>query len=398
MKAAPLLIAVVTAALPAQQHEVGKRSIALSNPTSKGSPTLYSTVFYPATSTGIGTPLLPRQTAYPLAVFLPGFIAYGWMYVELGHHLAASGYIAVMSDGPLKNLDLQVEDGVALLAALQKENERQGSFLAGALDTDRAALIGHSSGASNVFRVLARNPGYRLGVPLAPFLGQDGKFLDPYFPKIAVPMVMISGAGDKITPWGSHAYKAFKECAYRHIKLFYLMNESCNHMTVAAWINGRPIDREIFGNSMLVVTGALDHFLQEDPRALDAVLGEKAEGAKYFRSLFLQLEEPVLFKRGSEALGGAVEFEIAWEGGLGAHMWAASRTRIRTPAGWWLLDLATFGVVHSGMIERDKRLTFRLPIPKDPALRGLVVPLQGIAVWQGARFKLTGGVDLVIPR
>ncbi len=377
----PLVACLLGGAVASQTFPVGVRGFGLVNPTKTGSRILTSTVFYPAKSLGPRAPLLPRKGGYPIVVFLHGFTLSGWMYVELGYALASRGYIGVMADTAPKDLDLQIADGVAVLAALARENSRPGAFLAGALDTKHAAVMGHSTGGSNVVHVLANNPGYRAGIALAPFIGYDQKYVERVAPKVRVPLLILNGANDKITPYKKHAQVVFDQVTNsRDLIVFHLLNKDCNHMTVAAWLSGRPpIAREVFELSQRIVGGFLDTFLRDAPRGLDRVAGRTARAEPRMQAISLRAQRPFYFKVGGDDVPGTnATFQVIAETGFALHFLAGKRANIATSIGTLRLDPATTIFAGFTPIGASKLSLFRIPVSKDPRLRGAVLPLQVI--------------------
>jgi dienelactone hydrolase len=165
-------------------------------------------------------------------------------------------------------------DGKAWLAGLEQENASSSSFLSGAVDMQRIAILGHSVGGANVFRVLAEEPRYRVGACFAPMITPPN-----YALQVRQPLAVIVGEGDLVTPPATHARPNWDLVQpYSGVKLYYLLDPTANHLNVAlgAEPGGTVIDRAIFERCSDVALSFVDHYLTGDSHAFDRCVGSEA--------------------------------------------------------------------------------------------------------------------------
>lgn len=392
------VVSLVLAAVALGQHPVGERSTSFLNPTNKGSRQLDATVYYPARSFGQNAPPLLRPGGYPTLVFLHGFNARGKDYIDLGAALAQHGYVIVMQDTATSNLELQVLDGIAMYPALERANVRTSEFLRGMFDTKRMAVGGHSTGASNTFRVLADNPGYLTGIAVAPWVG-DPNYLNRHAPRVREPMLTVVGKGDRIAPWQRHALHVFGQTtSYSQIKILHLLDDRCNHSSTIAWAKSSdPITKRVFENAVRVVRSMLDHYLRGDKSAFDRVIGGDARNQEFFSDVRFEIESPQYWKAGEEKIGTPFKAVIVARPGLGIHMFAKTVVEIQTPLGLWILDPATTNLLFVGTVGTEQQLPLQIQIPNDLNLVGLFIPFQAVANGRNG-LALTPGLRLGITR
>ncbi|MFQ5506156.1 MAG: hypothetical protein ACE5F1_15390 [Planctomycetota bacterium] len=380
---------------------MGYKDVLFPNTTARGTRVLDARVVYPSTKLGPDTPIIKKAGGYPVFVFMPGWNLFGKTYVEIGYQMAISGYVAVMLNSGRGNAFLQVDDCIALFTALEKETAKSSVFFSDAFDMKHSAVGGHSSGAGNVARVLAENPGYLAGVSLAPWIGHGGSHTKDHAPKVRVPLILMNGLGDTLTNWKTHALELFNQATgFTGIKMLYLMNKESTHMNVAAWTfpTSTPRDKELFDLTFSVVIGFLDYYVKGDPRSLDFAVGRTARAQKRLVQLYIETETPTLFKSGPEEIGKTMSFHVLSEPGVGIFQYALKRASIRTPIGLLLLDPATLGTGSLGPVNQGRLLSFDLPVPALSYLRGLVLPFQALAPTRSSPFRYTGSVDLRVAR
>ncbi len=385
------LIALLFLALPAGTlhaqalYKVGFRAAKFPNPTNSGSKSLDCTLYYPARTQGKNAALLPRKGGWPVVVFLHGWRKYGYHYVEVGFALASSGWIAVLSDTAPANLNLQIQDGRALHPALVKENKTSTSWLAGALDTSNMALAGHSTGATNLFFILANNPGYSCGVSYGPWLGLDLKYGLTVMPKVTAPVLLLSGMGEKITPWKPHGKGAYDRLTgVQGLKCLFVLDKDGDHYNIVAYVlRGRPADKQVFETTHRAVSGFLRYVQGGDEKALASVLGGTARRSAKFGGLFATNPRPLYFQSGSTAIGTVSHLEVVALPGPALHLFSIRKGSLKTSWGTLLLNplyLGFFGptpVGASGWFD----LSFRLP--NDPKLRGMTFYFQALGASKG---------------
>ncbi len=402
----PLLLASLLAALCAGSrvlraqttYKVGFRAEKFANPTSSGSRSLACTIYYPATAQGKGTPLLPKAGGWPVVVFLHGWTKYGYHYVEIGYAYAAAGWIAVLSDTAPADLALQIKDGSALYPALVKANASATSWLKGALDTRRMVLAGHSTGATNLFFVLANNPGYAAGVSYGPYLGTDLKYGASVMPKVKAPVLLLSGKGEKITPWRPHAKGAYDRLTgVQGLKALYLLDKDGDHYNIVAYvIRGRPADKAVFDTTHRAVLGFLRFVQLGREEGLDAVIGTSARKAAKFGGLFATAPEPLYFRTGPTAIGSRTHLQLFAAPGPALHLFSIGKSSLATNWGVLLLDPLTIGAFGPTTVGSTGLQDLSFQVPLDPKLRGLTFFFQALAATPRRGHRLSNRTSLPI--
>lgn len=151
----------------------------------------------------------PRQAAGPCpgVVFMPGYTS-DYLHptrprdetavTQWARLLASHGFVVMFVNSAAIATDGPGEKAVALLDAvdaLAAESTRAGSPIHGVLQADRIAVMGHSYGAAGALLAADRgsNPRIRAVLALSPVpLGRGpGRF-----PGVAVPTLIMAGAGD----------------------------------------------------------------------------------------------------------------------------------------------------------------------------------------------------------
>ncbi|MEZ5963946.1 MAG: hypothetical protein R3F56_08895 [Planctomycetota bacterium] len=375
-------------ALAAQAYPVGSRALTFANPTGRGTPSLTTTTWYPAQTSGTNVPLLPRPGGWPVAVFLHGFAALGSLYAPLGEHLAAAGYVAVFANTAQFSGPTLVLDGLALFPALANANAEVGGFLFGALDMTRVGLCGHSMGGGGTLDVLAQNPGYRAGVCLAPVTSANAG-------AVAVPVAVVHGAGDTIVPaaQGEANYRA--ATAVTGVRCFSLLDGSTTHTNVTGFLLISATDRAVFAHAANLVTGFFDRYLDDDATGLEDVLGPRARAQPRLVRIDVEVRGPELWMSGRPAPGQVVTSTLAAEPGAAALLAAAAPARLTTPFGDLLLDPASTVLVAVGTTGIDRLWLLTLAIPNDSGLLGVRLPFQALGT-VAAGLRLSGSFTLEI--
>lgn len=391
---------------PAAPAQVGWRDDAFANPTTSGSSALLARVHYPATQAGQNAPLRSRAGGYPIVVFLHGYGGLGRNYPDLGDRLAAAGFIAVLSDTARIELQVQRDDGIALLAALRQENARTASFWFGSLDTARAAVCGHSMGGGNTVRVLSANPGYRAGICFAPFNGLESttsgvfSFAELHAPRVAVPLLILHGEGDTTLDWQRTAQAYYdKANGYTGMKVFVRLDGDCTHMNVAR-LDGSStaVDRAVFQRSLDSAVGWLAAQLEGRAEGLEQVVGPALRAEPRLAQLQSAVRRPALWSDGPALLGGTVGLRLAGEGGPAVLLIAAAPADLPTPFGRLRLDPATTVWLNTAAIPAGGLQRTDVPIPNDPLLLGARAWLQGAAQTDGVGLRLSNAIELVVTR
>ncbi|HHI80546.1 MAG TPA: hypothetical protein ENK02_11255 [Planctomycetes bacterium] len=381
---------LLSSALAAQAtFQVGYRDVVLTNPTATGSRKLACRIAYPAVTSGKDAPMVGRIGGWKTCVFLHGFNSLGRQYTELAYRFASKGWILVLSDTAQTDFKLQIEDGKALLPALEWENKRKGSPFYRSMKVDRVALLGHSFGGANIFHVLAANPGYVAGVSYSPYLGKNTDYVKKVAPLIRVPMLVIGGAGEKIAPWKTHAKASFDQLSsFLRFKIFYLCNQNADHYNLVAWVlRAKKVDREVFDNSQDIAQSFLEFVQHGDPMAIDEFAGPTARREKHFQALESDVEEPLYFRTGSDKIGGRVEFHTIARLGLAVHWFAFRPSLLQTPFGVLRLDPLSLSLLGQTLVPANGWSRSGLVLPNSSSLRGLKIYFQVLAAGRkGYRF------------
>jgi pimeloyl-ACP methyl ester carboxylesterase len=382
------LVLAAAPALPAQgPYAVGVRDVSLPNPTGQGSASIACRVHHPAASPGTNVPVLAQPGGWPVVVFLHGFAAVGNNYALLGDALAAAGYVAVMHNTMQFDNQGQEYDGRALYPALVAANQTPGGPFVGSLDMTRAGLCGHSMGGGNVGNVLARNPGYRCGIALAPVTPRGTNAA-----LVQVPMAIVVGTGDTIAPLATYSQPYYDALTgWRELKALYVLNNECNHTNLTGFaLFGTAASSPVFERAKSVALGMLLAWLSGNSSGLEAVVGLAARAEPRLVSLAHRWQRPAIWPAGILRPGAATRVSIGSEvgpcGGLAAATFAAAP--LPTVFGDLLLDAATAFVAFSGAAGPEYRFDGSVAVPNTPAMLGLNVPLQAYGTVPGGTLAL----------
>ncbi|MEZ5987924.1 MAG: hypothetical protein R3F30_02110 [Planctomycetota bacterium] len=382
MRLLPFLAVLLCAPLAAQTpYPVSYKDFAFSNTTSKGSKSLLARVFYPAKTQAPDQPLLTRTGGWPTIMFMHGYQKYGNQYWELAYWAASTGRVIVLADTAPDDLQLQIDDAIAIYPSLVAANKDSKSFLYGAMRTDRMILSGHSTGAAHVFHVLADNPGYIAGISYGPFLGFDLKYTQSVTPKVKVPVLILSGTGEKITPWQQHALGAFNQLtSFEGIKLLYLLGAECNHYNVIAYQLGTTTDKECFDAIHETVGGFVDFIVDQDPQTLEQVCGEASRQRKRWYGTFIDVVEPYEWRTGSLSIGKLARIQVAAKPGQAFHMLAFGNP-VALPTTWGILRCDPISIAFLGFqpVPTSGHQVLPMLIPNLPGLKGLPFVFQVLA-------------------
>lgn len=211
-------------------YGVGIRTVTLvdtSRPTAAnglypGAPdrTLVTDVWYPTVpNAGDDVPnaaIVPTGGPFPLIVRAHGFSAFRKDSRYLMRQLASWGYVVVVPDFPLSNLNApggpvlsdvgaQAGDLSFLIDTYLAENADPASFLFGRIDPDAIGAIGHSLGGATVllatYHATLLDPRIDATIVLSPL---GCVFLDNFFDTSTVPLLIEAGTVDMITPYASN--------------------------------------------------------------------------------------------------------------------------------------------------------------------------------------------------
>ncbi|MGC6488059.1 MAG: chlorophyllase/cutinase-like alpha/beta fold protein [Planctomycetota bacterium] len=385
-----LVCATSLSALACFGQEAGYRSVSFANTTGQGSATLSARAYYPATVAGANAPMVaPPAGGYPVIVFLHGFTQLGSSYSRLGSYLSRRGYVVVLNNTGQFSATLQASDGKAYYSALVAANAQAGGFFAGALDMSRAGLSGHSAGGSNTVQALADNPGYRCGCVFAPV--NPGAAVTA---QVDVPLSVIQGEGDLITPWGLSGLPVYSAATgVTGLRTFYRLDFSGGHNNVAGLFVLTATDQEVWAASRRVMRGFFDFYLDVDGAGLDAAIGDRARAEPRLSELSLSLEAPTLWTAGEPAIGQVVNAHVASESLFVVLALAgALQPPIPTPLGALELVPSTLLASLTQPVTAARYSTTPIAVPADPTLVGADLALQGIGFGTGTATGL--GLEL----
>lgn len=135
---------------------------------------------------------------FPVVLFSHGLGGFRSQSTFLTTHLATHGFVVVAPEHAERNLaavlqnelrDLAVPQLRAALAAVVSEGARPGSVLAGAVDTTRLALMGHSAGGGAIAALVdGEDVGARAWVGLATIAA----------PRTVIPGFLLGGTRDQL--------------------------------------------------------------------------------------------------------------------------------------------------------------------------------------------------------
>jgi predicted dienelactone hydrolase len=177
--------------------------------------TLPVEVWYPADATGADpvrdAPLDTADAPYPLIVFSHGLSSNRLLSVSYTQHLASHGYVVAAPDYPLSNTSApggprliavleQPKDLSFVLDSLLAFNEEPAHALQGAIDGDRIGATGHSLGAmTSYMSVYGPDRDDRIDAVL-PISIPGCFFADDFAADASVPILLLAGTNDLITP------------------------------------------------------------------------------------------------------------------------------------------------------------------------------------------------------
>lgn len=156
-----------------------------------------ATIYYP----------LNTESTIGAVAISPGFTERQRHINWWGPRLASHGFAVLVFDtnAPRDTPNLRGDALMAAIAVLQSENQRNGGPLAGRVNVDKMAVMGHSMGGGGA--LLAANQFsdvIKAAIPFTPWL-PDGNFSD-----VSVPTLIIAGSADRIAPAADHAWPHFQ--------------------------------------------------------------------------------------------------------------------------------------------------------------------------------------------
>jgi dienelactone hydrolase len=387
MRTPTLLLALtLSASISCQTTDAGFVPVSLVNTTGQGSPTLDARVYYPATADGLSAPMAaPPAGGFPVVVFLHGFTQLGDSYEVIGADLARRGYVIVLNNSSQFSVLDQVAEAKAYFSALGAASAQAGGFFEGALDLTRAALSGHSIGASNTIQALTDNPGYRCGFVLAPV--DPGQTVTA---QVDVPMCVIQGEGDTILSWAHTGLAVYNDATNASsLRLFYRMGPAARHNNVAGLFLADAVDEDMWHVSRSIMRGFLDRYLLGEQAGLEGVIGDEARAEPALSHLHLSIESPQLWTVGDPGVGQVVQVRLASEPGPAVLLFAgALGATLPTPLGFLQLDPTSVLSSAPILVGADRYATLPIAIPANPALVGFDLAVQGLGRGTGTTTNL----------
>lgn len=181
----------------------GWRTVTVSRPNTS---TFSARLYYPATGTGGANASLDLSAApYAAVSFGHGFLQPVDRYHSTLAHLATWGFLVIASEsesGLFPSHSNFAADLSHCLTWLEQQHGQPGSFLAGALYVGAYGLSGHSMGGGASILAAAADPRIRAVSNLA--AANTNPSAIAQMPNITVPISLIAGTSDSITPVQNH--------------------------------------------------------------------------------------------------------------------------------------------------------------------------------------------------
>ena len=189
------------------------------NGTYPGSPDrrLPTLVWYPADADGADASLAASGKPFPLIVFGHALGAPASQSTQYTRHLASHGYVVAAPAFPLSTLGApggatvadtpsQARDISFVIDTFLGFSADATNLFAGAIDTDRIAVTGHSGGGITTLVVTydagVRDPRIKAAIPLAP---PSCWFQAGWFGGVTVPLLILQGDADRLVDVDSNA-------------------------------------------------------------------------------------------------------------------------------------------------------------------------------------------------
>lgn len=389
--------ALLAASVVGQSTVISSTEVSWANSYNVGTPVLTATVHYPAVAAVPNAAIQPTTTGYPVVVFLHGWGRLGSEYTRLGHELAKLGIVAIMLNTAQFNYTAMESDARAMFGAIVLANVQVGGFFEGKLDARRVGLLGHSMGAAVIAYVLneaatatSTNPGYKCGLGLAPVnpaIAVAGTM-------VHVPIGLVSGQGDMLTPPATHAIPYYQSLVpLDGLKFHYQMNSACTHMNL---VGLETIPSEVFSRTKKVVQGFFGQFLSGNVLGLEAVLGVDGLSDPNLVQVDMDAVVPQTWASSSLRVGATTRISVAAEAGFAGLIVADSMgLPTLTFIGTLLLDPATaFSIAETFIV--GERLDVLITVPLVPQLIGTSFAVQGAGATIDSVFKLGSALSFTI--
>lgn len=159
-------------------------------------------IYYPATTSGSGTPVESGQ--FPVLVFGHGFLIGTGVYDVVWNELVPEGYIMVLpqtESGLIPSHEDFGKDIAFLVDQMQLEGQNGSSPFNGAVAATSAAM-GHSMGGGSAFLSVQYSTNINAIATLA--AAETNPSAEAAAANISIPSLIISGANDCVTPPADH--------------------------------------------------------------------------------------------------------------------------------------------------------------------------------------------------
>ena len=182
-----------------------------------------ATIFYPLT--------LSFAPPIGAVVLMPGYGATSDAYAWWGPMLASFGYAVMIVDtNDLKDsLEARKNALIAAVEFVQAENHQEDSPIAGKIDTDKIAIMGHSLGGGASLQAAEQlGETIRAVISLTPYCCELGQSFTGNFGSLGVPTMIVASAEDSVAPPEQHSWALYQSVADSTAKL-YLEFETGEH-------------------------------------------------------------------------------------------------------------------------------------------------------------------------
>jgi predicted dienelactone hydrolase len=188
------------------------------------------------TTAGQSSTIDVRMPQAPLAARPLVVINHGWMtttalYTQIADHLASRGFVAALFQQPVisststPDWSTQLRCAIdALLAA-----NAPGGALAGAIDTTKIGVMGHSYGGATVIYATGDDPRIKACVALAPVNQYWAAQIEGQAAKITVPFLVEAAQNDNLAIPASYTRPFFQAATQAPSKL-YIELAGADHM------------------------------------------------------------------------------------------------------------------------------------------------------------------------
>ena len=380
-----------------QCTHIGNASVSWPNNYGSGSASLDADIYYPAICTGLNAPAMPSSGGHPVVVFLHGWGKLGSDYYRIGRELASMGMVAVMLNTARHSYTLMEEDTKAMFGAIHKATSTEGAFFQGSMDMSRVGLMGHSMGGAVLALVLnesplapSKNPGYKCALGIAP--------VDPALAVantvVTVPIGLVSGLGDTLTPPYLHAtpyYNSLVPAA--GLKFHYKMDSVATHMNLVGLGQVNPV---IFERCLKIVSGFFGQFFSDKLEGLETVLGVDGLAEPHLVSLDKETVVPQAWSDGQLRVGSQTRISVSAEAGFAGLIVASDvATPTQTSVGSLLLDPSSAVPLVETLIV-GSRLDVIITVPALSQLIGTSFAVQGGGATINEPFKLGSAISFTI--